>query len=264
MHVRRIVITGAAALALVAGGTAAGAAIAGSPVSSSGMIDGCYTNAELNGSHVFVLQDQGTSCPKGTTAISWNQTGPAGATGATGATGAAGPAGPAGPQGPAGPAGAGVSSLDSLTGLPCDNGFGTTQVVYAEGGGVSLTCNTPTLTPQPPGHTSAATAVDLTEVSPGSSQTETGVNVASSEIWYKFVVPSGTSSVTMSVTGSGTPPGTDVLSVQDPAENVYASDVSTFTTTSLASGTYYIVVQDATLPCGACADGGFTLTVSES
>jgi hypothetical protein len=130
MHVRRIIITGAAALALVAGGTAAGAAIASGPVSSSGVIDGCYTNAEVNGSHAIVLQDQGTTCPKGTTAISWSQTGPAGpagpagptgqtgATGATGATGPAGatgaqgpqgpagPAGPAGPQGPAGPTGA--------------------------------------------------------------------------------------------------------------------------------------------------------------
>jgi hypothetical protein len=88
MHVRRIVITAAAALALVAGGTAAGAAIASGPVSNSGVIDGCYTNAEVNGSHAFVLQDQGTSCPSGTTAIEWNQTGPQG------------PAGPAGPQGP--------------------------------------------------------------------------------------------------------------------------------------------------------------------
>jgi hypothetical protein len=41
MHVRRIVFTGAAALALVAGGTAAGAAIAGSPIDSSGVIHGC-------------------------------------------------------------------------------------------------------------------------------------------------------------------------------------------------------------------------------
>lgn len=48
------------------------------------------------------------------------------------------------------------------------------------------------------------------------------------------------------------------------AENVYASDVSTFTTTSLAVGTYYLIVEEGTLACGACADGGFTLTVSES
>jgi hypothetical protein len=69
---------------------------------------------------VFVLQDAGTSCPKGTTAISWNQTGPAGPAGPAGTTGpagaigsagpagntgAAGPVGAPGPTGPAGPAG---------------------------------------------------------------------------------------------------------------------------------------------------------------
>src|SRR5580704_6374466 len=82
------------AIALTVGGGTAYATIAASPV-SSGVITGCYTNAEVNGSHVFVLQDAGTSCPKGTTAVSWNQTGSAGATGATGATGPAGPMGPA-------------------------------------------------------------------------------------------------------------------------------------------------------------------------
>jgi Collagen triple helix repeat (20 copies) len=100
------VITGAAALALVAGGTAAIAAIASGPVDSSGVIHGCWTNAAVNGTHVFVLQDAGTTCPKGTTAISWNQAGPAGPAGPTGATGGTGPAGPAGPIGPTGAAGA--------------------------------------------------------------------------------------------------------------------------------------------------------------
>ena len=81
-----MLITGAAVLAVVAGGTAAAAATAAtpSPVDSSGVIHGCWTNAELGGSHVFVLQDAGTTCPKGTTAISWNQKGATGATGATG------------------------------------------------------------------------------------------------------------------------------------------------------------------------------------
>jgi hypothetical protein len=105
MKANRIILTGAVSLALVAGGTAAGAAIASGPVSSSGVIDGCYTNAEISGSHVFVLQDQGTACPKGTTALSWNQTGPAGPAGPMGATGPAGPAGPMGAPGPTGPAG---------------------------------------------------------------------------------------------------------------------------------------------------------------
>jgi hypothetical protein len=134
MKASRIVITGAAALALVAGGTAAGAAIAASPVGSDGTIHGCWTNAAINGSHVIVLQDAGTSCPKGTTAISWNQQGPTGPQGPAGATGSAGPAGPqgpagpkgdtgaigpAGPAGPQGPAGAGLSSITDLNGLAC-------------------------------------------------------------------------------------------------------------------------------------------------
>ena len=86
---RSMLISIAAAMALVAGGTAAGAAIAG-PIDGSGVIHGCWTNAAINGTHVFVLQDAGTACPRGTAAISWNQQGPAG------------PVGPAGPAGPAG------------------------------------------------------------------------------------------------------------------------------------------------------------------
>jgi hypothetical protein len=146
MHITRraALVTGAASVLLVGGGTAGAAIVASGPVSSSGVIDGCYTNAEINGSHVFVLQDQDTSCPNGTTSISWNQTGPAGpagpagATGPTGATGAqgpigltgapgpTGPAGPAGPMGstgppgPAGPAGANGNTVLNGTGAPAD------------------------------------------------------------------------------------------------------------------------------------------------
>jgi hypothetical protein len=125
-----ILISAGAGFVLLAAATTAGAAIAGGPVDSSGVIHGCWTNAAVNGTHVIVLQDAGTSCPKGTTAISWNQqgsagpvgpAGPAGLVGAqgpkgdTGAQGPAGPKGDAGPAGPAGAAGAGaaVSSLAS-------------------------------------------------------------------------------------------------------------------------------------------------------
>ena len=107
MNIRRIVITGAAALALVAGGTAAGAAIADGPV-SNGVIQGCYDS----GGNVKVLIAGETTCPKGYTPLNWNQTGPQGPAGPTGATGAAGPtgpvgtAGPVGATGPAGPTGA--------------------------------------------------------------------------------------------------------------------------------------------------------------
>ncbi len=75
----KILIAGATALALAAGTGAATAAIMSSrtPVDSSGVIHGCYTNTAANGSHAFRLQDAGTSCRKGTTAIAWNQQGPA-------------------------------------------------------------------------------------------------------------------------------------------------------------------------------------------
>ena len=77
---RPVIVAGAVTLMLAAGTTVATAAVmsSASPVSGSGVIDGCWTNAEINGSHVIVLQDQGTSCPKGTTAISWNPVRPDG------------------------------------------------------------------------------------------------------------------------------------------------------------------------------------------
>jgi len=110
---RRIVIAGVTALVLTAGASAATAAVMSSgPVDSSGVIHGCWTNAELNGSHAFVLQDAGASCPRGTTAISWNMQGPTGPAGAEGPAGATGPAGPAGPSGPAGPTTAGPGGLN--------------------------------------------------------------------------------------------------------------------------------------------------------
>jgi hypothetical protein len=87
---RAVMIGAGAVLVLETGSTAAYAALAGGPVDGSGVIHGCWTNTAINGTHVFVLQDAGTTCPKGTTAISWNQQGP---------TGAAGPAGPAGATG---------------------------------------------------------------------------------------------------------------------------------------------------------------------
>jgi hypothetical protein len=99
MNGRRITLTMAAALALVAGGTAAGAAIESGPVDSSGVVHGCYTTNAINGSHFFVLQDAGTRCPRRTTAIMWNQQGPQGPQGFPGAQGAAGPQGPAGTSG---------------------------------------------------------------------------------------------------------------------------------------------------------------------
>jgi hypothetical protein len=99
------------AIALTVGGGTAYATIAASPV-SSGVITGCYTNAEVNGSHVFVLQDAGTSCPKGTLAVTWNQTGPAGQNGTNGTAGTAGTNGTNGANGTNG------SSLVTSAGAP--------------------------------------------------------------------------------------------------------------------------------------------------
>ena len=105
------IITGIAALALTGAGMA-GAAIAGGPVDSSGVIHGCYTAKAVNGSHVFVLQDAATSCPTGTTAITWNQQGP---------EGPAGPQGAAGPQGPVGVSGYQIESCELTANQPQAN-----------------------------------------------------------------------------------------------------------------------------------------------
>jgi hypothetical protein len=140
----KVIVAGVATLALGAGTGIATAAMmtSASPVDSSGVIHGCWTNRAVNGSHVFVLQNAGTNCPQGTTAISWNQRGPAGAPG---------PAGPAGHKSAAGR----VSSLDQLNGIPCDHGAGTTSLSYGSNGAVSIRCvsrtaiPTPTPTPTP-------------------------------------------------------------------------------------------------------------------
>jgi len=95
---------------LVGGSGAALAASTSGPIDSQGVIHGCWTDAAHDGSHLIVLQDANTKCPRHTTAITWNQTGPAGP---AGATGPAGPAGPTGATGPAGPSTAGPGGLDT-------------------------------------------------------------------------------------------------------------------------------------------------------
>lgn len=116
MRNRTALLAAGFATALVAGGgTALGAVASSGPVSSSGVITGCFTNAEINGSHVFVLQDAGTGCPKGTTAVSWNEQRPAGATG------------------PAGPAGASVLTSDGSPGIGSSCTTGDTDIDYTTG-----------------------------------------------------------------------------------------------------------------------------------
>jgi hypothetical protein len=120
-----VIIAGATALALAAGASVAtAAAMSNNPVDSSGVIHGCWTNAELNGSHAFVLQDAGASCPKGTTAISWNMQGPEGPAGPTGPAGATGAAGATGPAGLAGAATAGPGGLNVTVVTDGDSSIG--------------------------------------------------------------------------------------------------------------------------------------------
>lgn len=100
--------TAIAAAAVVA---LAGAAVSAATIPDhSGVIHGCYSND--SGVLRVIDTPNVTKCPRRTTSLNWNQTGPqgpAGATGAPGATGATGSPGPAGapgatgPQGPPGP-----------------------------------------------------------------------------------------------------------------------------------------------------------------
>ena len=75
---RKAIIIGSMSAVLLAGTGVATAAVLASPVGRDGMIHGRYTNAAMNGSHALVLQDAGTSCPTGTTAIAWSGQGPGG------------------------------------------------------------------------------------------------------------------------------------------------------------------------------------------
>jgi Collagen triple helix repeat (20 copies)/Divergent InlB B-repeat domain len=164
MRTRRLVLATGLTMALLAGGGTAWAAMSWSVTDSSGVIQGCVTNAEINGSHVLVVQDVGTACPRGTTALDWSQRGPAGTAGPPGPAGPAGPAGkdgdqgpagmpgaagPAGSAGPPGPAGpAGPSSVDALAGTACNLGTadqGALKVTYGTNGSVDLTCVPTTL-----------------------------------------------------------------------------------------------------------------------
>lgn len=92
---RGLVVLGTVGLIVGGGGVALAQQIAASTPISSGIIHGCYSNHAVKGSRVLALQNAGSRCPKGTTAITWNQKGPRGAVGRTGSRGPAGPAGTA-------------------------------------------------------------------------------------------------------------------------------------------------------------------------
>jgi hypothetical protein len=96
MNIRKIAITGAAALALVAGGTAAGAAAF---ASSATVYTGCVEGTSRTLEHVYTRSNP-PPCPSGDLKATWN------------AVGQQGPPGPVGQQGPPGPQGpSGVVSM---------------------------------------------------------------------------------------------------------------------------------------------------------
>jgi hypothetical protein len=94
MHIpQRALAVAGTAMILLGGGTVALAMTSSSPV-KDGIVHGCYTKAGTHDSHTLVLQDAGTACPTGDTAVEWNEKGPAG---------------------PAGPSTSGPSGLDVIT-----------------------------------------------------------------------------------------------------------------------------------------------------
>lgn len=102
IKMKKIVIAAASALAVVVGGTAAGAAVLAGPIDGAEVIHACYYPATASGSHRVVLQNAGRKCPSGSTAISWNQVGRTGRQGPPGQPGQQGQQGHPGRPGPGG------------------------------------------------------------------------------------------------------------------------------------------------------------------
>ncbi len=100
VHPRRLGTVVAATLAVVLAGAAASAATI---LGHSGVIHGCYSN--FSGALQVINTANGAKCPRRTTSLNWNQTGPQGPAGTNGASGPQGPVGPQGPAGTSGPAG---------------------------------------------------------------------------------------------------------------------------------------------------------------
>jgi hypothetical protein len=251
---RTVAIAGAVTLFLAAGTAVAVAAVVASPV-SSGTISGCYSNAELNGSHVFVLQDAGTNCPKGTTPISWNQQGAPGSAGAPGPSGPSGPVGATGPSGLAGVAGSpGIAGPSGPSGPPGPPGPTTTVTATSTVTVTSTPTSTPTLVAAPVNDCNAPQSIGT--LGTGSPLSFTGVSVGSSFSWFTF--STSLTSFTVTLAGSGTPAASnDVMNVDtDCTGSSLATGVTSFTGT--AAGTYYIVVTEGS----GGSDGGYTLTVS--
>jgi hypothetical protein len=130
------------AIVLVIMATGAGVALAAGvvlPFSGDGnTINGCYSST----GDLKLLTPGKPTCPKGSTPISWNVTGPPGAQGPQGPKGDQGAQGAQGAQGPKGDPGTGLTSLDQLASLPCsrEGEVGTTALSYDEIGRATLYC----------------------------------------------------------------------------------------------------------------------------
>lgn len=166
---RRTVTAAIAVVAVLLSSAAVARAI--TDADDAGVFHGCVGNAS---GLLRVIDPSAGSCREGETAITWNQTGPAGPQGPkgetgpqglkgetgpqgpTGETGETGPQGPAGetgakgpmgetgPQGPQGPQGpAGTVSLESLSGTSCtraDGTVGAVTVTVNDDDSISLVC----------------------------------------------------------------------------------------------------------------------------
>ncbi|HVT69609.1 MAG TPA: hypothetical protein VHF26_17800 [Trebonia sp.] len=172
---RKALVVGGAIALLLGGGTVAAYATVLSPVSGAGLIYGCYSNTAVKGSHTLVLVDAGTSCPKGTTAISWSQSGPAGPAGRPGQPGRAGKAGSSGAAAVVA-AGAPAAACPH-GGITVTGGNGKAQYVCngAPGPTVTLTAPGPTVTAPGPTVTTTITAPGptVTITAPGPTVTIT-------------------------------------------------------------------------------------------
>jgi len=142
---RGLIVVAAAGLLVGGGGVAFAAVAASSPIDGNNVIHGCYTNAAINGSHVFVLQDAGTSCPKGTTAISWNSQGTPGTPGTNGTNGVSPTVAPfTGSEGSCTSGGDAITDANGNVTYVCDgtngtNGPGSTGPSTAGPGGLNTT-----------------------------------------------------------------------------------------------------------------------------
>lgn len=124
-----------AALAVLAGGAAAGLEAGGDEV-----IRACRHK-----SGYLLVPSAGKSCKRSEQVLNWNVRGPAGPPGPAGADGKDGADGTPGPAGPAGPPGAAgtIAAIESLNGAACDTaeqGQGTVSVETEVDGAIVLTC----------------------------------------------------------------------------------------------------------------------------